>query len=118
MEVCLSCKKSFKPQLTDEDILSLFYEPEELERIEFFRKEYPHANIPEPYAPYQILCDRCSNDPDVEVRRGMSGDLWVTKKEKKDSKIVKEVMAKIAKDSTPKPSLKERVLRVLRKLLK
>lgn len=53
--------------------MELYYEADTIERNEFLRGEYPFMGIQEPGIPRQILCDRCTTDPQVEVSQGVFG---------------------------------------------
>jgi len=99
LKICKGCNKTFRPQLTHDALMALYYEEEHIEKMDFIRNEHPYANIPPLVVPEQYLCDKCTTDPDIEVSMGFGGRITVRRKQKSDSahKAVRLVFGKDGK---------------------
>jgi hypothetical protein len=84
LRICKACKRTFVPQLSDDQLLALFYEPEYVEKVEFLQAEYPgFMGVPSLNTPKQIVCTKCMDDPNVEITTSWMGGVEVRRKNKK-----------------------------------
>jgi len=71
-KVCQCCRHVFRPQFSDEDMLSLYYTDEQLDRMRALAEDYPtHAQMPQ--VPTQELCLDCAMNPGLRVEHVMFG---------------------------------------------
>lgn len=67
LKICKACRRSFEPQLTDQEIRELWFTEEQLAADQEHIEMAGHGHL---MAPYQELCGKCSTDPDVELVHG------------------------------------------------
>ncbi len=62
IKICKGCRRSFEPQLTDDEIFDLWFTQEEIEADEEHEAQTGHSHLE---APTQELCGKCAMDPDL-----------------------------------------------------
>lgn len=72
LKLCGCCRKTFRPQFSEEDLRDLYFEEDQLERMEAMAKEYP-THFQMPHVPTQDLCVKCASDPDLVVSTNIFG---------------------------------------------
>lgn len=94
IKICVACKKSFRPYLTDESLKNLWWDEEIIEKQEFFEAEYPVGMISRLGFPTQMLCTICVKNGCV-VRQSFGGDFYA---------IIPDKYKKILKETSKKES--------------
>lgn len=78
LRICKACYRTFRPQLTDDQLVDLYYEPDEVEKIQFMQAEYyGHHGVPKIHIPSQFLCEPCINDPEISIEEGIFGTVSI-----------------------------------------
>lgn len=62
LKICRACRRSFEPQLTDDEIFDLWFTEEEIEADEEHEAMTGHSHL---RAPVQELCAKCAMDPEL-----------------------------------------------------
>lgn len=83
LKICKACRKSFEPQLTDDEIREIWFTEDQLAADEEHKLYSGHGHL---VAPTQDLCEKCRIDPTVEVVRDMFGGPPQYRKRGKDDK--------------------------------
>lgn len=84
IKICKGCRRSFEPQLTDDEIFDLWFTEEEIEADEQHFEQTGHSHL---NAPIQELCAKCSVDPDLYPVHGPFGGPTQYRRKTKMKKI-------------------------------